>query len=189
MSDEEQTAERAIYRVLIEAPIETVWNTLVKTDEVLPFFFGAVCDTEDGLKPGAPMRMITKSRSYATVVGEVLEFSPPLRYVHTLKFTQWDDAPCTVIYDLKETSAGVEFTLTTEGVPAGSKTEKSMASGGNYIVKTLKHVAENGKPSFATKLMLGVFNLLAPLAPNASRIEHWPLRNTPPGPTDMKEDE
>ena len=49
------TAEdRQVYKAMIDAPIEVVWNTLVKTDEVLPFFFGAVCEAEDAaLKPGA----------------------------------------------------------------------------------------------------------------------------------------
>ncbi len=46
----EDISEKAVYRVQIKAPIEKVWSELVKTDEVLPFFFGAVCNTEDGLK-------------------------------------------------------------------------------------------------------------------------------------------
>lgn len=45
-------APKSIQRTFIEAPIETVWATLVATDKPLPFFFGAVCDTTDGLKPG-----------------------------------------------------------------------------------------------------------------------------------------
>ena len=58
-ADAAALADRAIYEVFIDAPIRIVWDTLVKTDEALPFFFGAVCDTEDGLKPGGKMRMIT----------------------------------------------------------------------------------------------------------------------------------
>ena len=91
-------APRSVYKVVIHAPIRIVWDTLVKTDEVLPFIFGAVCNTEDGLKVGRPMRMITRDGKYATVVGEVLEFSPPHRYAHTMKFTQYPDALATVIY-------------------------------------------------------------------------------------------
>ena len=41
-ADAAMIADRAIYEVFIEAPIHTVWDTLVKTDEALPFFFGAV---------------------------------------------------------------------------------------------------------------------------------------------------
>ncbi len=180
MSQNETVAERAVYRVTIDAPIEIVWNTLIKTDEVLPFFFGAICDTEDGLKPGAPMRMITKDRRYASVVGDVLEFSPPHRYVHTLRFTQWDDAPCTVIYELKEIPNGTEFSLITEGVPAGTKTEKSMASGGKLIVNTLKDLVEKGKPSIGTRMILMMIGLMAPLTPKACRIENWPLAPAQP---------
>ena len=44
--------EKFVWKVTINASIETVWNTLVKTDEVLPFIFGAVCETKDGLRPG-----------------------------------------------------------------------------------------------------------------------------------------
>lgn len=180
MSEETSKTTRAVYRVVINAPIETVWDTLVKTDEVLPFFFGAVCDTEDGLKVGAPMRMISKNRRYAAVIGEVLEFSPPHRYAHTMKFTQYEDAPCTVIYDLKETPDGVEFSLITENVPVGSKTDKAMSSGGKYIVNTLKQVAERGRPSLLTRMMLGMMGLMAPFTPKACRIENWPLRASDP---------
>jgi uncharacterized protein YndB with AHSA1/START domain len=51
--------EKFVWKVTINAPIETVWNTLVKQDEVLPFFFGAVCETKGGLKPGGKMRMVS----------------------------------------------------------------------------------------------------------------------------------
>ena len=52
--------ETFTWKVTINAPIETVWNTLVKTDEVLPFFFGAVCQTKDGLKPSITVILLAK---------------------------------------------------------------------------------------------------------------------------------
>ncbi|MEO1015475.1 MAG: SRPBCC domain-containing protein [Pseudomonadota bacterium] len=175
MSGDANAEGRAVYKVLIDAPIETVWNTLVKTDEALPFFFGAVCDTADGLKPGAKMRMVTPNRKFASVVGEVLEFSPPHRYVHTLKFTQWDDAPCTVTYELNETPDGVAFLLITENVPAGTKTEKSMASGGDFITSNLKRLVETGGPAFSGRMVMALGPLMALFTPKACRIENWPL--------------
>lgn len=167
---------RQVYQVLIKAPIETVWNTLVKTDEVLPFFFGAVCEAEDGtLAPGHRMRMVTPNRKYASVVGEVTEFSPPHRYAHTFKFTQWDDEYCTVTYDLKETAKGTEFSLITTGVPAGTKTEKSMAQGGTFITQNLKSLAETGKPAFSGRLVIWLGPIMALMTPSACRTESWPL--------------
>jgi len=44
-------------RSFINAPIETVWSTLVATDEPLPFFFGAICQTPER-KVGAKLRMV-----------------------------------------------------------------------------------------------------------------------------------
>ena len=168
-------AERAVYQVHIDAPIQVVWDTLVKTDEALPFFFGAVCDTKDGLKPGAKMRMITADRKYASVVGEVLEFSPPHRYAHTMMFTQYDDGPVTVIYELTETDGGTDFKLITENVPAGTKTEKSMVPGGKFITENLKALVETGKPKVSGRMVMMLGPLFGMLTPKKCRIENWPL--------------
>jgi len=165
--------DKAIYKVIINAPIETVWAELVKTDEVLPFFFGSVCKTTGQLEIGAPIAMQTKNGKYRSVVGEVLEFSPPFRYAHTFKFTGYDDAPCTVTYDLKEVEGGVEFSLTTTNVPAGTKTEKGMAQGGKFIVETFKSVVEKGKASFGGRAMLAMMGLFDPFTPKVSRSENW----------------
>lgn len=80
MSESNAFAEKAIYEVFIEAPIEKVWGELVKTDEVLPFFFGSVCKTTGELTVGVPMAMDTTNGKYRSVVGKVLEFDPPNRY-------------------------------------------------------------------------------------------------------------
>lgn len=169
-------AGKAVYKVLINAPIETVWSTLVKTDEALPFFFGAVCETDGGgLRRGARMRMVSSDRKFAAVVGEVLEFDPPHRYAHTFRFTQFDDAPCIVRYELKQTPEGVEFVLITESVPEGTQTEKSMAQGGPFITGNLKALAETGKPAFSGRMVMLMNPLMAFMTPARCRIEHWPL--------------
>ncbi|MEM8633752.1 MAG: SRPBCC domain-containing protein [Pseudomonadota bacterium] len=175
MVDTMEFAEREIYAVTIDAPIQVVWDTLVKTDEALPFFFGAVCDTKDGLKSGASMRMITPNGKFASVVGEVLEFSPPHRYAHTMQFTQYDDGPCTVTYELSEVDGGTLFKLITENVPAGTKTEKSMASGGPFITANLKSLVETGRPKLSGRMVMTLGPLLGLVTPKRSRIENWPL--------------
>ena len=70
-----KTAPKSISRTFIKAPIETVWATLVATDKPLPFFFGAVCQTKDGIKVGEKMRMINPNGKIAMVVGEVASSS------------------------------------------------------------------------------------------------------------------
>jgi len=175
MSSDNPIADKAIYKVFIEAPIERVWNELVKTDEVLPFFFGSVCKTTGELKVGAPIAMETTNGKYRSVVGRVLEFDPPNRYSLTFKFTGYDDPPCTVTYELEAVEGGTNFSLVTTNVPAETKTENGMAQGGKFIVETFKSVVESGRPTLGTRMMLGVMGLAQPFTPKSSRSEHWPF--------------
>ena len=167
-------AETAYYRVVIRAPIHKVWAELTRTDTVLPFFFNGVCRTP-GLAVGAPMRMQSKDGRNTSVAGEVLEFDPPHRYAHTFKFTNLDDPPCVVRYELKEVAEGTEFTLITENVPLGTKTEKYMISGGDFITENLKAVLETGKPTPGGRFALFMMGLFAPFTPKQSRTENWPF--------------
>ena len=70
------------------------------TDQPLPFFFGAICDTKDGLTLGEKMRMVHLNGKIAMVVGEVLAFEPPHRYAHKFQMTNIDEPPCVVTYEL-----------------------------------------------------------------------------------------
>ena len=50
------------------------------------------------------------------------------------------------------------------------------ADGGDFIVKTLKQVVENGRPSLGTRMVYGMFGVLGPLmTPAKGRAEQWPL--------------
>lgn len=167
-------ANKQVYRVVIEAPIEKVWAALTQTDEVLPFFFCAVLKTTR-LAPGAPIRMRTPNGKHTAVAGEVLEFDPPRRFSHTFKFTNLNDPLCVVIYDLKPIEGGTEFTLTTEGVPAGTKTEKQMAGGSKLIVNALKHFVETGRPPLIARVIRVANAVMGPFTPKKCRSENWPL--------------
>ena len=166
--------EKSYFRVFIRAPIHKVWAELTRTDAVLPFFFNSVCKTP-GLEIGAPVRMVTKNGKFTGVAGDVIEFDPPHRYAHTFKFTHLDDPPCIVRYELKEVADGTEFTLINENVPAGTKSEKYMTSGGDFIVKNLKALIETGKPTFSGRLVLLMCDLTAPFSPKGSLSENWPF--------------
>lgn len=166
--------EKAIFRVVIRGSIDSVWREITKTDELQKCMFNMRLET-NGLKPGGQIRMRSPSGKYTGVVGEVLEFQPPHRYVHTFRFTQFDDPPCTVIHELKEVDGGVEYTLTHENLPSGTKTAKQMNQGGPMIVSTLKAVVERGRPSFGVRLLHMLFKVLEPLNPKKCRSENWPV--------------
>ena len=167
-------SEKAVFRVVIHGSIDSVWREITKTDELQKCMFNMRLET-DGLKPGGQIRMRSPSGKYTGVVGEVLEIQPPHRYVHTFRFTQFDDPPCTVIHELKEVADGVEYTLTHENMQAGTKTAKQMNQGGPMICSTLKALVERGRPAFGVRLLHVFFKILEPLTPKKCRSENWPV--------------
>ncbi len=167
-------AAKQVHRIVIQAPIQDVWDTLTKEGEVLPFFFNSVLHTTT-LAPGAPIRMRTVDEKYTGVVGEVLELKPPHLYSMTFKFTNFDDPPCKITHELKEVEGGTEYTLTSEQFVPGSKTQKQMQQGGSFITKTLKGIVETGKAPLSSRMILAMISLFAWTTPKQCRSEHWPL--------------
>ena len=167
-------AQRGVYKVVIKAPIETVWSELVNTTSPRPFFWNSSWDARD-MAAGNAYRMLSSDRKVVAVVGEILEMDPPHRMVTTFRLTQLDDPASKVTYTLKEVDDGTEFTLITENVLAGSKSEKSMASGSEFIVRNFKAYVETGKATFAARMMLATMKLMAPLAPKSMSADKWPL--------------
>jgi uncharacterized protein YndB with AHSA1/START domain len=166
---------KLVSRVLIKGSIDDVWREITKTDEPQQALFNSKMH-HLGLAPGSPIRMRTPDNKYTGVVGEILEVDPPRRLSHTMRFTAYDDPWCKVTYELRETPDGVEFTLTSEDIPPGTKTAKDMARGGPFIVNTLKAIVENGRPPLGTRLLYGALRWLGPvMTPKKCRSEGWPL--------------
>lgn len=171
---EKKYADRAVYKVLIKAPIETVWSELVNTTSPRPFFWDSKWDSP-AIAPGSPYRMVSKDQRTVAVIGEIIEMTPPRKLVTSFRLTALGDPSSKVTYTLTEAPEGTEFCLITENVVAGSKSEKSMAQGGRFIVKNFKAYVETGKVTFAARMVLAMYALMAPLAPKAMRAENWPL--------------
>lgn len=167
-------ADRAVYKVLIKAPIETVWSELIKTTSPRPFFWNSSWDAK-AIACGNAYRMVSNGGKTVAVVGEILELDPPHRLVHSFRLTSLDDPPSTITYALKETEDGTEFCLITENVIAGSKSEKSMADGAKFIVENFKAFVETGKVTLAARIMLAMFTLMSPFTPKSMSAEEWPL--------------
>jgi uncharacterized protein YndB with AHSA1/START domain len=173
MADDPSSTD-AIFRIVIDAPIDRIWRELTKTDENQGAIFNARLHTT-GMGKGARIQLRTGSGQHVMVVGEVVELDPPHRYVHTHRFTEFDDPVCQVSYDLRPVAGGVEVTMRIIGLPAGTRTGKSMQQGGHTILKVLKAIAETGKPPLATRLMYAMFGALEFVLPKRTRSEHWPM--------------
>lgn len=167
-------APKQIYKVMINAPIETVWSELIKTTSPRPFFWNSSWETP-AFQPGRPFRMLSADKRAVGVVGEFLEMEPPRLLSHTFRLTSLDDPPSKITYTLKETEEGVEFCLITENIAARSKSEKSMDAGAKFIVENFKAFVETGKPTIGARLTNAMYALMGPMTPKALRAENWPL--------------
>jgi len=164
-----------INRTFIEAPIDTVWSTLVATDKPLPFFFGSICQTTNGLVEGQRMRMVHPNEKIVMVVGEVLQFEPPHCYSHTFQMTNIEEPACKVTYRLTEKDNGTEFELVIENAIEGGKLYKEMKGAQGFIASNLKAMAETNRPALSGR-MVGVLSpVFGLIAKKSQRIENWPL--------------
>jgi len=167
---------KAVFRIVIDGTMEAVFRELTKTGEPQGAVFNSMLTLDQpGLVRGRKMQMRTVSGEHAIVVGEVVEHSPPSRFAHTHRFTQYEDPSCTVVYDLRKVEGGVEVTLTVEGIPAGTGTEKEMMKGGDFILKNLKAIVETGRPPFGTRLMYAMFGALEFVLPAKTKSGNWPF--------------
>jgi uncharacterized protein YndB with AHSA1/START domain len=174
MPETSPPGERAVFKVTIKGPIDAVWREITKTDSVQRAMFNMRLHTP-GLKPGAPFQMRSKDGKIVGIVGEVLEFDPPHRYVTTFRFTRFDDPPCKITYELKEVAGGTEFVMTLDDLPPGTVTAKQMVQGGSLIINSLKSLVETGQLPLGTRVLYAMFALMGPLAPKKTRVENWPL--------------
>lgn len=163
-----------MFRVLIKSTVEDVWNEITRTDEPIAAFFNTRMDI-GSLKPGSRLAMRSPDGKYTGVVGKVIEVIPHQRFSYTFRFTNFEDPECIVINDLEAVEGGVQYTMTIEQLPTGTKTAKQMMQGGTMIVNTLKSVMETGRPSFGIRMLYLMFKLTAPLTPAKCRSEHWPV--------------
>lgn len=164
-----------VFRIQIDAPPERVWKELTKTDEAQGAVFNAWLVTTV-LGAGAPLQMRTGTGKNVIVDGRVLVHQPFTHFAHTHRFTQYEDPVCEVHYLLEAKDGGTQVTLRVKGCPEGTPTEKSMQSGGDFILKHLKRLAEGRGLPLGTKLMYGLMGAMEFLLPKRCRSSNWPLQ-------------
>ena len=168
-----EATETAVFEVMIDGTIDAVWNELTKTDELQGAIFNGRMHTT-GFEKGGAIQMRTGSGKYTSIVGHILEFAPPRRFVHTLAFTAYDDPASVVEYDLEEVGPQIRLRLTVTMTP-GTKSAKNMKQGGTMIVNTLKRVVETGKPSLGIRMLYVLFRVMEPISPKRCRADRWPM--------------
>ena len=174
MSDK---SNRLVSSIVIAGSQQAIWRELTKQGEPQAAVFNAWLHAQ-ALVPGETIQMRTRSGNKVIVVGEVIEFDPPNRFVHSFRFTQFDDAPCIVTYELKPVQGGVEVTLIVDNLPVNTSTAKSMTRGSSQILDALKQVVETGRVKLSTRMMYAAFDRMEFMLPRRCDAAHWPLGGT-----------
>ena len=172
-----EDAQTKVFKTTIRGSVADVWREVTKTEEVQGVMFNM--QLHSTLEVGAPAHYRSPDGKYTGIVGEVLEFQPPAagsagRYAHSFKFTQYDEPGCHVLHEVEDTGDGqVEYRMTCSQMAPGTKTTKQMSQGGDMIVKNLKALVETGSLPFATRVLYGLFALMAPFSPKKTLTEAW----------------
>lgn len=170
---------RAVFRVVINGSQQAIFAELASTDRPLGAIFNS-CMATTGLRRGGRIQMRTVSGRHTIVDGDILEYDPPHRFVHTHRFTQFDDPVSIVTYELKPVAGGIEVTLTVDDLPLGTKTASEMQRGGDFMLKNLKAIVETGRPTLGARLMYVMFGAMEFVLPARTKTEHWPLERKDP---------
>lgn len=168
------TRGRAVYRIVIDGSQQAIFDELTSLERPLGAIFNARMAVTER-KRGGRIQMRTVSGRNVIVDGDILEYDPPRRFVHTHRFTQYDDPVSIVTYELKPVEGGIEVTLTVDDLPLGTRTATEMQRGGMFILKNLKAIVETGRPPLATRIMYWAFGRMEFVFPARCRVGDWPI--------------
>lgn len=156
--------------ILIEAPIQSVWDEITKTGSIQRALYNTVL--ESTLQPGARLRYYSPDRKRVFVVGEVVEVEPPTRFVHTYVFTMKPGAPTLVTWDLDETPDGCRVTITHSGWTEAHEDVDKQIAGWREILRLLKAEVETGSIPLKTRVQYAMMGMMSFMLPKTTRVDY-----------------
>lgn len=172
MTDPEYPSEERVASIFIDAPIERVWDEITKTGSLQRALYNTVLIGD--LAPGSRIRYVSEDNTRVFVVGEVIEVSPPTRFVHTYIMTMHNDPETTVAWDLAEEGGGCRVTVTHTGWTDQHQTADKTAKSWGEILGLLKSEVETGSIPMKTRVsyrLMGLFSFALPKRTSASHAD------------------
>ena len=155
--------ERQVHVVEIKAPVEDVWAEITKLKQIQKPMFGTELETD--FKPGSRMIYRSGDGKRVFILGEVHEFLPPKRFVHTFRFTNLPETATLVEWTLEEKAGVTRVTVTHSKFVDQQKTADSVRTSWVDILNNIKAVVETGNVPLKTRLMLGMMSAFMFMAP------------------------
>jgi len=164
--------ERQVHVVEINAPVEDVWAEITKLKQIQKPMFGTVLESD--FKPGSRMMYRSKDGKRVFIIGEVREFVPPTRFVHTFRFTNFPESPTLVEWTLEQKGAVTRVTVVHSKFVDQQKTADSVRKSWVGILADIKAVVETGNVPFKSRVMLGMMSAFIFVMPKDTRRENIP---------------
>jgi len=151
-----------VFTIDIDAAPQRVWDEITRTGVPHHPMFGTYLHTD--LTPGSVMYYTDASGKHTFVLGEVLEVAPPLKLVHTFRFSMEKDEPTLVEWQLAERTGGTRVTVTHSRFDGETRTYKSVSTSWVAILRLYKTTIETGKAPlgarFKNAMMMGMCFML-----------------------------
>ena len=162
--------ERQVHVVEIKAPVAEVWAEITKLKQIQKPMFGTVLESD--FKPGSRMIYRSEDGKRVFIIGEVHEFVPPTRFVHTFRFTNLPETPTLVEWTLEEKGGVTRVTVVHSKFVNQKKTADSVRTSWVDILANIKAVVETGDVPFKTRLMLRMMSAFMFMAPKDTLREN-----------------
>lgn len=156
--------------IFINAPIERVWDEITKTGSVQRALYNTTMIGD--LSPGSRVRFTSASHKRVFVVGEIVEVTPPTRFVHTYIMTMEQDPETTVAWDLATEGDGCRVTLTHSGWTDAHSTENKTANAWTEILDLLRSEIETGQLPTKTRVTYRMMTLFSFALPKRTSEKH-----------------
>jgi uncharacterized protein YndB with AHSA1/START domain len=148
MIDIGKVKPKTVYVTYIASTPEKVWRALTDPAFTRQYFFGFAVDVEP--KVGGAFRLLAADGK-VHVRGEVVEWSPPLRFASTWLVegvTGYSEMPaCLVSYDIEPSGEATKLTMMeSHSWEVPPDILKGGQQGWPKILSSLKSVLETGKP-------------------------------------------
>jgi uncharacterized protein YndB with AHSA1/START domain len=153
----------------IRAPRQQVWDEITKLGKVQRAVVNTIL--ESAMTPGSKLRYYSTDKKRVFVVGEVIEVSPPRKFVHTFMFTTRPEKPTVVTWELDEIPGGCRVRLIHSGWTDQTATHKGVFGGWRDILALLKQDVETGDIPLRTKMRYAVLGAIMFLLPKATKVD------------------
>lgn len=145
--------------IFIEASVQKVWDEITKTESLQRALYNTMLQSDFSV--GSRLRYTSRDGGRVFVVGEIIEVTPPHRFVHTYLMTMDPDIETTVTWQLEPEGEGCRVTLTHSGWTDEHRTMDKTVKAWGEILDLLKSEVETGSVPAKTRLTYKAMSLFS----------------------------